>query len=369
MAGRIIDAARNVAPFVLAAVGTVVLFVSAWRFVGSFGFSYDFAAYELAARRLVDGGPLYPAGVAEAYNSGAYENLYLYAPPLAVAMMPVGALEHGAADLAWLWLRVGLLIAGCLALPVSLAIRLAVLGVAGLSFPVLYDLNLGNLSIILMVGSALIWRFRERPLACAVLAAMLAVRYSFALVLVEMAMSRRWRLLAWTVAAGVVIAALTLPVVGITGWFAYLDVLTGLRDVTSGEHNLNLADTAVAIGLPASLRPLFVAVSIGTALVATIVAVRSGDRERSVVVALTGTLLFWPFLHPHYLAQLLIPAAFLASRGLWWGIALPLLGWLPGPVLPVVAIIATLAPLGATRPVAPAAATLDEGTLDAPAGL
>jgi hypothetical protein len=349
MAGRMFDAARNVAPFVLAAVGVMVLLVSAWRFVGSFGFSYDFAAYELAARRLVDGDPLYPPGVAEAYNSGAYENLYLYAPPLAVALMPAAPFEAGVVDLAWLWARVGVLLAGCLILPVALPIRLAALGVAGLSFPILYDLNLGNLSIVLLALSALIWRFREHPLGTAALAAVLSVRYSFALVLIEMVASRRWKMLAWTVFGGLVIAAATLPFVGIAGWFAYVEILTGLRDVTSGEHNLNLADTAIAAGLPVGLRPLFIGGSIAIALGATLIASLRRDRETAVVVALTGTLLFWPFLHPHYLAQLIIPAAFLASRGWWWAVALPLLGWLPGTLLPVVAIVATLAPLVATH--------------------
>ena len=363
MAVRMLDAARNVAPFVIAAVGVAVLLVSASRFIGSFGFSYDFAAYDLAARRLFDGGPLYPAGVAEAYNSGAYENLYLYAPPLAVVLLPVGLLEPGVADVAWLWLRLGVLVAGCLLLPVVLRVRLAVLGVAGLSFPVLYDLNLGNLSIVILAASALIWRFRDGPAGAIALAAVLSVRYSFALVLVEMVASRRWKPLAWTISAGIVIGLLTLPVVGIDGWFDYAGVLTGLRDVTSGEHNLTLADTASAIGLPAIIRPVLVALSIATAVAATLVASRRGDRETAVVVALTGTLLFWPFMHPHYLAQLLIPAAFLAGRGRWWGIALPLLGWLPGPLLPVVAIVATLAPLLAGPPEATAAGSRvsDEG--------
>jgi hypothetical protein len=63
------------------------------------------------------------------------------------------------------------------------------------------------------------------------------------------------------------------------------------------------------------------------------------------MVSLTGTILFFPFFHPHYLVQLLIPAAFLAGRGQWWGLALPLLGWLPGEVMAPAALVATLAPL------------------------
>jgi len=51
-----------------------------------------------------------------------------------------------------------------------------------------------------------------------------------------------------------------------------------------------------------------------------------------------ATLLTAPFMHPHYLVMLLLPAALLADRGRYWGLALPLLGWLPGDTLPLVAL-------------------------------
>jgi hypothetical protein len=88
-------------------------------------------------------------------------------------------------------------------------------------------------------------------------------------------------------------------------------------------------------------------VGLGTliAIGATWFAARRRSFETGVVVSLTATLMFGPFFHPHYLVQLLIPAAFLAGRGQWWGLALPLLGWLPGDVLPLVVVAAILAPL------------------------
>jgi hypothetical protein len=65
----------------------------------------------------------------------------------------------------------------------------------------------------------------------------------------------------------------------------------------------------------------------------------------AVVVALAGTVLFAPFFHPHYLVALLIPAAYLANRGHWWGYLLPLFGWLPAEALGIVALVAMVAPL------------------------
>ena len=41
------------------------------------------------------------------------------------------------------------------------------------------------------------------------------------------------------------------------------------------------------------------------------------------MVTIGATLLLAPLLWDHYLAALLLPAAFLAQRGRWWGLLLP----------------------------------------------
>ena len=45
--------------------------------------------------------------------------------------------------------------------------------------------------------------------------------------------------------------------------------------------------------------------------------------------------------------MLVLPAAFLAARGQSWGLALPLLSWLPGPALPFVALAGVWLPFTA----------------------
>jgi len=222
--------------------------------------------------------------------------------------------------------------------------RGALMAVAAISFPVWYDLNLGNISIVLFALSAVIWRFRDGPIAPVVLAACGVIRYPFGLVLVPWVLQRRWRAIALTLEAGVVIGLATLPFVGIQGWFDYLAAIRALGDVSAGEHNISLATTATALGIPGP-EILWVTLGIAVAFVAAAWSALRRDPETALVVALTGTILFFPFFHPHYLVQLLIPAAFLAGRGQWWGLALPLLGWLPGAGLAPVAIVATLAPL------------------------
>ncbi|HEX5591116.1 MAG TPA: glycosyltransferase family 87 protein [Candidatus Limnocylindrales bacterium] len=355
------------APYLLGAAGLVMTLLAAQSFPDASGFAYDFDAYDTAARRVATGQPLYPPGTAEAYNSGQYAGLYLYAPPLAVAVVPLTALGPDAAALAWLWLRVAVLVAAIAILPIPRLARGAVLAVAGLTFPVWYDLNIGNLSVALFAISAVVWRYRDAPAGPIALAVAGTVRYPFVIVVVAWALARRFRAVAWTIGAGVVLGLLTLPVVGISTWFDYLATLRALGDITTGEHNLTLATTAAALGLPGP-QGAWVIAGVAIAGAAAAFAALRRDAETATVVALTATILFSPFFHPHYLAQLLVPAAFLAGRGQWWGLALPLLGWLPGEAMAVVAIVGIVAPLlppglGAIRPAGrPAAGALDGGT-------
>jgi len=341
-------AAGKLAPYLLGAVGLGILLVAAWKFIDSSGFAYDYGAYDAAARRIAAGAPLYPPGAAEAYNSQSYAGLYLYAPPLAVAIVPLTILSAASAANLWLWLRLAVLVAGVAALPISRPARAATLGLAGLSFPVLYDLNLGNLSVVLFALSALIWRFRDRPAGAVALAIAGTVRYPFAIVLVGWLAARRFKVVAWTVVAGLVVVIATLPVVGVGSWLDYVTTLTSLHDVSSGPENVSLATTAAAVGLPGP-HAVWVGLGIGIALVATVFAAMRRDPETAVVVSLAATILFAPFFHPHYLVELLVPAAFLAGRGRWWGLALPLLGWLPEAWTPLVAIAGVLAPLLPSR--------------------
>ena len=74
------------------------------------------------------------------------------------------------------------------------------------------------------------------------------------------------------------------------------------------------------------------------------------DRETSFMVTIGATLLLAPLLWDHYLSMLLLPAAFLAQRGRWWGLGLPLLAWLPPEVLPLLAVAGTILPFFGAYP-------------------
>jgi hypothetical protein len=329
-------AAGALAPVVIASIGLVALGLAIVVFVNSEGFGYDFRAYDDAARRIASGAPLYLPGTIDAYGAGRYEGLYLYPPPLAVALLPLTVLGQQAATVAWVLVRAGLLVAGCLALPVAWRARAVVLGVAGLSFPVLFDLNIGNVSIAVFVLCAVAWRWVDTPIAAIAHAALIAIRFPFGIFAVTWLVQRRWRMLGLTIAAGLALIVISLPFVGIGAYQDYVAILLGLPDISVGEHNQSLKSLALLLGLPASIAGL--ALPLGYLLGVAAVAVAAQRRERGTafVVTVLATLLVSPFIHPHYLVLLLLPTALLIDRGHWWAAALPLLGWLPDDVLPLV---------------------------------
>ena len=350
MARPAVIAIRRMLPYLLGAAGVAAIMLAIPIFIGSPGFGYDYTAYDLAARRLASGLPLYPPGTAEAYNAGAFAGLYLYAPPLAVALMPAAAVPADTAAMLWFIARIAILAAGCALLPVRIEVRAATLGVAALSYPTLIDLNLGNLSIVLFALSAVAWRWLDRPLGSVALALILTVRYPFVTVLIGWLGRGQLRPAAWTIGAGLAIAALTLPIVGIAGYVDYVTILRGLGDIGTGPDNLTLGTTVAALGGASVIGQAANLAGFGLAFAAVVYAARRRDREVGLAVAVSASLLFAPFFHDHYLVELLLPAALLAQRHRWWGLALPLLGWLPDALLPLVAIAGVVGPFFAGAP-------------------
>jgi len=128
----------------LAVLGLLWLVLGFISFPGGEGWGYDYNAYADAAVRLADTGSLYQAETLEGpYRPGPY-GLYMYAPPLGVAVTPLNGLERDAAVSLWFLIHVVGLIAACALMPVRLSIRLAAFGLAALSLAVTRDLILGN---------------------------------------------------------------------------------------------------------------------------------------------------------------------------------------------------------------------------------
>lgn len=328
--------------------GAVLLLAALAVFSSSSGYGYDLAAYLSAAQRVAAGGsPYQPQTLSGPFNPGP-AGLYLYPPPLAVLLAAVTGLATPTVEAGWWILRVGLLVVGCAALPVPRWVRGALLLVLAVSYPTLIDLNLGNVSLLVLVTSCLAWRWLDRPAAGRFTALAMALRPTLVVVPIWWLVRRQWRAVAWTVGAGLLLIVLTLPFVGIGGYTDYLTVVRNLSNVTGVRHNVDLASAALLLGLgPGVVQPaLILQYALGVGAIG--LALRQ-DREVGFVMVTVASLLLAPLIWVHYLVVLALPAALLAARGYRWAILLPLLGWLPEPVLPLVAIAGAYVPLLAAR--------------------
>jgi hypothetical protein len=335
-------------PFVLlgwalAGLGGLFLALAARVFPSSPGFGFDLDCYVGGAARLATGGPLYLPRLVEAPFTHGGPDVYVYAPPFAVALLPVAGLPFEQLAVAWLALRIGLLVATCALLPLPVYQRAAAFGVMAFSLSTLIDLNLGNVSLVVLVLLVIAWRLRDRVGGGAALALAAALRPTAALLVGWALLAHRRRFLAGAIVMAAALGLATLPFVGVEGWSDYLRVL---RNVQAGGHERNgaLESVALGLGLAAPAPALFHLAGVALGLGAVIAAARRRDEELAFVVTLMASQLVTPLLWEHYLVTLLIPAAFLATRGRAWALCLPLLAWLPHGALALAALAGLLLP-------------------------
>ena len=114
----------------LACIGLLWLLLGLTVYPGGEGWGYDYRAYLDAAVRLGETGSLYQAGtLGGPYRPGPY-GLYMYAPPLGVAVAPMTMLSIGAGTMAWYVVHVAALGLSVAFMPVRVVVRLANFGIA-----------------------------------------------------------------------------------------------------------------------------------------------------------------------------------------------------------------------------------------------
>ncbi len=303
----------------LMAIGAF-LALAAFLVVRPDALGYDLQAYLDAALRLRVGAPLYqPITQAGSFQPGP-GGLYLYAPPLAVAMLPVADTAMLPLNLVWLAVHLAALATACLLLPVRGTLRLGTLAIKASTYPVLDDSRLGNISVLVLFLAAVTWRWLERPLGSVALALSISVRPTQGVVILGWLLRSCWRPVLWTCLAGVVLIAVTLPIVGIDTYRAYLTMLRNIGDGQGVPYNYSLGavtDQAGLSGFAGALQVVGYMVGIGAVLVSL-----RRDRETGFMVSIGASLLLSPLMWIHYLTPLPVPAALMAERGRRWPLLL-----------------------------------------------
>ncbi len=184
----------------------------------------------------------------------------------------------------------------------------------------------GNLTLVLALGSALMWRKRDNPvIAGALVAVMISLKpFVWPLGLWLLA-TRRFAAAGYALLAGVVVNAFAWGVLGFNQLHAYNSVVNAVTTVM-WRRGYEPAAIALHMGAGRSL-----AFAIG-AVVAIVVAIAvlyvglHGDSRSALVLAIALALLATPVLWTHYFALLLVPLA-LARPRLGWLWFLPLVTW------------------------------------------
>jgi hypothetical protein len=342
---------------VLFALGVVAVLASAGSTLG-----YDFQAYVGAARRLLSGQPLYDPAV----NFAGGFAVYLYPPPFAIALIPFALLSPAVAT--WLWL--GILVAAFLVatalLPVRPTVRWIILLLGGIDWPLLYGLKLGQVGPLLFLLFALAWRAIDRPTAQGLASGIgTLIKLQPAVLLLWAALTRRFVAVATGVGLVTAVSAISIVVVGVSGWTEYVRLLGRVASPVATPHNFTPGAVAFQLGVPESTAIAIELAAMGSALVALILAVWATRSDASLLVAIVASQLLSPLLWDHYAIVLLLPVAWLLERGHWWALAvplatsLPLVGITPAIAYPLMFGICLFAPIvvGWRRPMTTGAQT------------
>lgn len=314
-------AARRLAPIFV--WGVLPLAVIAAALAGSYEVHYagDFHySYWPAGDRVLHGSsPYLDPGAPEVARAVAF----VYPALAALLLAPFALLPRELADSIFTALNIA-----------TVPLTLRVLGVrdwrlygaALLCLPVLSGWLVGNVTLFLGLGLALLWRHRDRPIVGGLLMALIV---SFKVFLWPLALwllaTRRYAAFAWATVCGVAINAVTWAVLGFDEIGRYRRLLGALADQ---RDDVGYSVVSVALREGVAHGPSYALAALLTiaATAACFVAGRRGREQGALALAVLVCLLATPIVQVHYFALLLVPLAVARPRlSVAW--LLPLAFW------------------------------------------
>jgi hypothetical protein len=277
--------------------------------------------YMRAATRLVDGSS--PYRLADIPRGFAFAT-----PPIAgFVFSPFTLLPRTAAEVAMAFSMLGITF---LAMRIAGVTDWRCYGVAALSAPLVGEFQTANLSAVLALCAALVWRYRDRAwMAGAAAGVAVALKLLPWPLIVFLLFTRRFRAAAWASVVGLAGILIPWAAVGFTGFSGYPGLL-GRLDRAEGAHGYSLAAVLSHVSGWGTAQAVSYVVG-GLLLVA---ALRLKDDRRTFIVCVAAALLFTPIVWMHYfvLAFIVLGVARPAFGAVW---ALPLALWVSGREGPV----------------------------------
>jgi alpha-1,2-mannosyltransferase len=305
----------------IAAIVSVVLFVGATLAVAGDTLGFDYLAYDFAARRVLEGQPLYDMGFEAIKGWG----LFYYPPLFLPFILPLGLLDPTIAT--WLWTAIILaaFFIGVAILPVSQTIRWVILLLAGLSWPFVYAIKLGQVGPLLFLTFAVGWRWMDNPARLGLSAAIgTAIKIQPGLILVWAVLTRRLRAAVIGFVALLILAVVATLIAGLASWGDFLTLMRQVVDPIRTERNMTPGAVLFRLGVDPDIAGAMQILSTAIVLVVVVVAALRATAEASYLVAVTASQLLSPVLWDHYAMLLLLPVAYLLAAGHRWAVLIPL---------------------------------------------
>jgi hypothetical protein len=198
--------------------------------------------------------------------------------------------------------------------------------IAFLWLPVIAGIQSANLTLPMMLGVALVWRYRDRKLVVALVTGLLvALKLFFWPLLVWLVATRRYRTAALAAVASAVLVFAPWAGIGFAGLHAYPRLLS---TVAHREGAISYSVAAVVhLVIPSWTAAIVVATVMGIGLLVLVLALGLRGRERDAfALAIVAILVLTPLLEMHYWALLLVVVALYRDRlsAAW---IVPLLMW------------------------------------------
>jgi alpha-1,2-mannosyltransferase len=281
--------------------------------------AFDFAhAYLPAARVVLDGHSPYPPATVAAL---APRTAFLYPPLTAYLAAPFTTLPLFVAEF----------LASLLAISCVVGV-LMLLGVrdwrcymvAFLFVPTYSAIQTANVMLLLALGLALLWRYRDRRFVAAVLVgALIALKLILWPLLVWLVVTRRPRAAAGGLAAGALLVFAPWAGIGFAGLRGYAHLL-GMVSRVQGRDGFSI-EALLSHAVSWRAAEVF-GYAIGAAVLAAAAWIGRRDERRSFALAIAAGLLLTPIVEMDYFVLLLVVLALFKPRlgGAW---VVPLAFW------------------------------------------
>lgn len=318
---RYAAAARRLLPIIV--WGVLPLALTAGALLGSYDVHYagDFhLSFWPAGQRILHGAsPYVDAGAPEVAQAIAF----VYPAVGALLLTPFALLPRELADAVFTALNIAAIL---LTLRVLHVRDWRVYGASLLSLPVVSGWLVGNVTLLLGLGVALLWRHRNRPVAAGLIVAMIV---SFKLFLWPLAFwllaTRRYAAFAWMTASGLAINVAAWAILGFDEIGRYRSLLHALADQRD-DLGYSVVSVALRAGWSHGLSYALAAVLVVVVSAGCLVAGRRGHERGALGLVILTCLLATPIVQLHYFALLLVPFAIARPRlSVAW--MLPLAFW------------------------------------------